>query len=77
MDFLDILSGDSAIGKLANTYVTGLANAKAKPKPVIVKQAAPVIQAAPAKGMDMSKIAMIGGGVIALLVVVMVVGRRK
>ena len=77
MDFLNnILSGDSALGKLANSYVTGLAGGAAKPKPLVVNVSAPT--AAPAaQSFDMKKWLMIGGGAfVGLLALIMVLKKR-
>ncbi len=80
MDFLNTLntafSGNSALGKIATSYVTGLANAGSKPKPIIVQQAAPAPVAA-SSDFDLKKWGMIGGGIFAAIIVLSMILKRK
>lgn len=81
MDFLNnILNPNTALGNLAGSYLNGLANNGAKPKPLVVES-----NATPAASQQLvavaqpqwQKYALYGGGALALILVVSLVARRR
>lgn len=83
MDFFgtvnDFLGGDSALSKIANSTISGLVGGKPKPVPVVESaMSTPIIMPGPqAAPMDWKMIGMIGGGGVALLLVVALIMKRK
>lgn len=76
MDFNKLFAPDSALTKIASSYVSGLANAGSKPKPLVVQVESPSATSMPAP-VDYKKWAMIGIGSLAGLFLVLKLVKGK
>lgn len=69
-DINSIFGKDSALGSLANSYVSSLGGNKNQPKPLVIQAPAAPAAAPASSGMDSKTMMMIGGGVLALVAVI-------